>query len=46
LLRLYLAGRLPLDSLVGREYPLESVNEAYADLLEGATGRGIVLPQS
>jgi S-(hydroxymethyl)glutathione dehydrogenase/alcohol dehydrogenase len=46
LLRLYLAGRLPLDSLVGRDYPLESVNDAYADLLGGATGRGIVLPQT
>jgi Zn-dependent alcohol dehydrogenase len=41
---LYLAGRLPLDSLVGRRYPLERINDAFADLTEGAVGRGVVVP--
>ena len=44
LFRLYLAGRLPLDSLVGEEYPLESVNEAYAALSQGAVGRSVIVP--
>jgi Zn-dependent alcohol dehydrogenase len=42
--RLYLAGRLPLDALLGERYPLESVNEAYAALIAGAVGRAIVVP--
>ncbi|MEO3808309.1 zinc-binding dehydrogenase [Sphaerisporangium sp. B11E5] len=41
---LYLAGRLPLDRLIGRRYPLGRVNEAFADLTGGAVGRGVVLP--
>lgn len=36
-LQLYAAGKL--RSIVGREYPLEEVNEALADLRAGATGR-------
>ena len=44
LFRLYLAGRLPLDALVGAEYPLESVNEAYAALSHGAVGRAVIVP--
>ena len=44
LLRLYLAGRLPLDELVGAEYPLEAINEAYAGLTRGAVGRAVVVP--
>ena len=44
LFRLYLAGRLPLDALVGAEYPLEAVNDAYAALLGGAVGRGVLVP--
>ncbi len=41
---LHLAGRLPLDRLLGTRYPLEAVNEAYADLRRGVPGRGILLP--
>jgi Zn-dependent alcohol dehydrogenase len=41
---LYLAGRLPLDALLGTRRPLEQVNEAYADLRAGAPGRGILIP--
>ncbi len=41
--RLYLSGRLPLDTLIGTTYPLESVNQAYDDL-RGAVGRGVIVP--
>jgi Zn-dependent alcohol dehydrogenase len=44
LLDLYRAGRLPIDQLVGKRYPLAAVNDAFADLVGGAVGRGIVLP--
>jgi Zn-dependent alcohol dehydrogenase len=44
LFRLYLAGRLPLDALLGAEYPLGSVNEAYAALADGAVGRAVLVP--
>jgi Zn-dependent alcohol dehydrogenase len=44
LFRLYLAGRLPLDELLGEEYPLEQVNEAYAALTAGAVGRAVLVP--
>ena len=41
---LYLAGRLPLDALIGDRRPLAEVNEAYADLRTGGVGRTILLP--
>ena len=41
---LYLAGRLPLDELVGGRRPLAEVNDAYADLRTGGVGRTILLP--
>ncbi|NAS20238.1 alcohol dehydrogenase catalytic domain-containing protein [Herbidospora sp. NEAU-GS84] len=41
---LYLAGRLPLDLLVGRRYRLDQINEAFADLTGGAVGRGVIVP--
>jgi Zn-dependent alcohol dehydrogenase len=44
LYRLYLAGRLPLDELLGEERPLAEVNEAYAALAAGAVGRGVLTP--
>jgi Zn-dependent alcohol dehydrogenase len=44
LFRLYLAGRLPLDELIGEEYRLEQINEAYAALTRGAVGRAVVVP--
>jgi Zn-dependent alcohol dehydrogenase len=44
LFRLYLAGRLPLDALLGAEYPLGSVNEAYSALIDGAVGRAVLVP--
>jgi Zn-dependent alcohol dehydrogenase len=44
LFRLYLAGRLPLDDLLGEEYPLHAINDAYAALTSGAVGRAVVVP--
>lgn len=41
---LYLAGRLPLDDLIGTRRPLSQVNEAYSELQQGGAGRGILLP--
>jgi Zn-dependent alcohol dehydrogenase len=41
---LYLAGRLPLDELIGGRRPLAEVNEAYADLRQGGVGRTILVP--
>ena len=41
---LYLAGRLPLDELIGGRRPLAEVNEAYAELRSGGVGRMILLP--
>ncbi|MFG1706272.1 alcohol dehydrogenase catalytic domain-containing protein [Nonomuraea sp. M3C6] len=44
LFELYLAGRLPLDALIGQRYPLDRINAAFADLTGGSVGRGVVLP--
>ena len=41
---LYLAGRLPLDELLGTRRPLAEVNEAYEELRSGSVGRGILVP--
>lgn len=40
---LYQAGRLKLDELITRTYRLDEVNQAYADLHEGETIRGVIL---
>lgn len=42
LLALYRAGRLKLDELVTRTYPLEQVNEAFDDMLKGKVARGLI----
>jgi NDMA-dependent alcohol dehydrogenase len=42
ILDLYKAGRYPLDALVTKEYPLEQVNEGYADMLAGVNVRGLI----
>lgn len=42
--QLYLEGKLPLDKLISKLYPLEQINEAYADMLAGRTARGVVVP--
>jgi Zn-dependent alcohol dehydrogenase len=43
LLDLYAAGKLKLDELVTREYPLEQINEAYQAMLGGGVARGVVV---
>jgi S-(hydroxymethyl)glutathione dehydrogenase/alcohol dehydrogenase len=43
LLGLYRAGKLKLDELVGRTYPLAEVDRAFADLAAGSNARGVVL---
>jgi S-(hydroxymethyl)glutathione dehydrogenase/alcohol dehydrogenase len=42
-LDLYRRGRLMLDTLVTRRYPLEQVNEALAALAAGEGGRGVLV---
>lgn len=37
------AGKLDLDSLVTRRYPLAEINEAYAALDRGDVGRGLIV---
>jgi Zn-dependent alcohol dehydrogenase len=44
ILGLYAEGRLPLDRLIGRRYPLEGVNEAFADMGAGLAGRALLTP--
>jgi S-(hydroxymethyl)glutathione dehydrogenase/alcohol dehydrogenase len=43
LLSLYRAGKLKLDQLLTRTYPLEDVNQAFADLTAGRNARGLVV---
>ena len=43
-LNLYRTGRLPLDKLLSRRYPLEKVNEAYDALLAGEVARSVLIP--
>lgn len=42
LLDLYMAGRLELDRLVTRTYPLADINDAFADMNAGAVARGVL----
>jgi Zn-dependent alcohol dehydrogenase len=41
---LYLAGRLPLDRLLGERMPLDDVNLAYDKLAAGSVGRTVLVP--
>ncbi len=43
---LYKTGRLPLDRLLTRRYPLEQINEAYEAMLSGEVARSVVIPHS
>ena len=43
LLSLYGAGRLKLDELVTRTYPLDQINQGYRDMLDGVNLRGVVI---
>jgi NDMA-dependent alcohol dehydrogenase len=42
-LDLFMAGRLPLDRLVTRTYPLEEVNDAFAAMGAGEVARGVIV---
>ncbi len=44
LFELYKSGRLPLDRLLTRRYPLEEINEAYQAMLGGEVARSVVIP--
>lgn len=41
-----MTGRLKLDELVTRTYPLEGINEAFAAMKAGAVARSIVMFQA
>lgn len=42
MLSLYTSGQLKLDELITREYPLEAINQGYADMHEGINLRGLI----
>ncbi|WP_294570013.1 Zn-dependent alcohol dehydrogenase [uncultured Arthrobacter sp.] len=41
-LRMYEKGQLKLDEMITKRYPLESVNEAFDDLLNGQIVKGVI----
>ena len=43
LLSLYTDGKLKLDELITRNYRLEQINEAFADMEAGENARGVIL---
>ena len=43
LVRMYKAGRLPLDVLVTKTYTLEEINQGYQDMHDGKNLRGLIL---
>jgi Zn-dependent alcohol dehydrogenase len=44
LVELYKAGQLPVDKLIQAEYPLEKINDAFADAEKGAFIKAIIKP--
>jgi NDMA-dependent alcohol dehydrogenase len=40
---LYKKGKLDLDRLISKTYPLDQINEAYADMLSGENARGVIV---
>jgi S-(hydroxymethyl)glutathione dehydrogenase/alcohol dehydrogenase len=42
MVELYQSGRINIDDLVAREYHLEDINTALADLANGEIGRGVI----
>jgi len=40
--KLYLEGRLPLEKLISKRYPLGSINEALDDLEAERVGRPLI----
>lgn len=43
LLDLYMAGKLKLDELVSRTYPLEGINDAFAAMKKGEVARSVIV---
>ena len=43
LVDLYLAGRLPIDEIITRRYPLDDINEAHRALAAGENARGLIV---
>ena len=43
LMQLYLAGRLALDDLITKRYPLEQVGQAFDDMESGKVARGVLV---
>ena len=43
LLDLYMAGKLKLDELVSRTYPLEGINDAFMAMKNGEVARSVVV---
>ncbi|OUC08781.1 hypothetical protein RY27_06920, partial [Litorilinea aerophila] len=43
LLQLYQGGRLELDRLITKRYPLEELPQAFADMEGGAIARGVLV---
>ena len=43
LLDLYMAGKLKLDELVSRTYPLEGINDAFAAMQNGEVARSVIV---
>lgn len=43
LIDLYQAGKLRLDRLISKEYPLEQINAAYDAMLSGEVARGVIV---
>jgi NDMA-dependent alcohol dehydrogenase len=43
LLRLYQEGKLKLDELVTKTYPIEAINEGYQDMRDGKNIRGMLI---
>lgn len=40
---LWREGKLPLEKLISHRYPLEKINQAYADMLDGTSRRGVIV---
>ena len=43
LIDLYMAGKLKLDELVSRTYPLEGINDAFTALKNGEVARSVIV---
>jgi S-(hydroxymethyl)glutathione dehydrogenase/alcohol dehydrogenase len=43
LMGLYREGKLDLDGLVTKTYPLEGINEGYQDMRDGKNIRGVLV---